>query len=131
MQDPKAKEDRSAGEEGSEEGVGYIYNWLPSRSVLSRRLKRVLDPSGTYITQERSVPGLVLNITLRIIIHRCPCSQGYSGGSASREVSSSREARAVSEENTVRREAFVLFQPRTELSGGLKPLRCNTRQGKP
>lgn len=59
-----------------------IYNWLPSRSVLSHRLEHVLDPTGTYITQERSVPGLVLRITLRIIIHRRPCSWGCSGGSA-------------------------------------------------
>lgn len=79
MQDPKAKEDHSAGEEGSEEGFGYILTDLLLRSVLSHRLERVLDPSGTYITQERSVPGLVLNITLRMIIHRHPCSQGYSG----------------------------------------------------
>lgn len=79
-----------------------IYSCHPLRSVLSHRPKRVLDPSGTYITQEGSVAGLVLNITLRIIIYMCPCGQGYSGGSEQCEVSFSQESRAVSEQNTIR-----------------------------
>lgn len=70
----------------------YIYRWLRLRSVLSRRLERVLDSSGTYITQKRSVPGLVLNITLGIIIHSCS-----GGGSEQCKLSSSRGTRAACE----------------------------------
>lgn len=35
-----------------------VHNWLPSRSVLSHRLENTLDPSGTYITQDREVSAL-------------------------------------------------------------------------
>lgn len=70
----------------------YIYRWLRLRSVLSRRLERVLDSSGTYITQKRSVPGLVLNITLGIIIRSCS-----RGCSEQCKLSSSRGTRAACE----------------------------------